>query len=157
MKTWLRDDGVWVSEKPEVYVVGKDCSGNNILNTDDVVLFQKWNKRLRFGLDGETMLNTFYTSTEDKYKILLLKDLEPIIDQLDNKMFDDYEWSECDFDSQDYEWLGYTPDSCCWESVFKHKVGEYYVLVNFGDKMGEGFDHITIISKEKAMKLLNKL
>ena len=65
MKTWLRYDGIWVSEKPEVYVVGKDCSNNNILNTDSVVLFQKWNKKLRFGLNGET-IDSFIEVTIDK-------------------------------------------------------------------------------------------
>jgi hypothetical protein len=156
MKTWLRDDGIWVSKKPKVYVVGKDCSGNNILNTDSVVLFQKWNKKLRFGLSGKTISDMFYTNTEDKYKILLLKDLEPIIDQLDHKMFEDYEWEEYFFDDEHYEYLGHTPGSLGWEAVYKSILEEYYVLVNFGDKMGEGFDNIRIISKEKAIKLLEK-
>lgn len=70
MKTWLRDDGVWVSDKPEVYVVGKDCDSNNILNTDNVVALH--NGKLKFGYSGKQLREIFYTSKEIKFKEELL-------------------------------------------------------------------------------------
>jgi len=34
MKTWLNREGVYVSEKPKEYFVGKDAHGNNVFIGD---------------------------------------------------------------------------------------------------------------------------
>lgn len=152
MKTWQKEDGTWVSYKPDVYVVGKDCAGNNILNTDSVVLLRKG--KLKFGYSGGQLWQTFYTDTETRYKILLLKELEPKMHLIDPSICEGYEWNEFSFDSSNYDFMSYTKDSNKWEAIYKNKIKKDYYLVNFGDKMGDGFDHITLLSKERATSLL---
>lgn len=60
MKTWLRDDGVWVSKKPKLYIVGKDAIGNTILSEDMLIKFNKHNMTgiVTHGCYESTRINT---------------------------------------------------------------------------------------------------
>lgn len=157
MKTWVREDGKHVSTKPDRYVIGKDHIGNNIFNDSEVVLYQKWDRKLRFGLIGSTVSSLFDNS---KYDILLLEKLEPTLDMIDTGSlyydnFIDYETRVNDFDSTGYEYVGSTIGSNQWECIYKDK-HNMYIRVNIGDKMGGGFDYIYPISKKKAKELIGE-
>ena len=60
MKTWLNREGVYVSEKPKEYFVGKDAHGNNIFIGD--VVQTKDSKREFKVTEGDYFSSPYYIS-----------------------------------------------------------------------------------------------
>lgn len=67
MKTYLSDDGKYVSEKPEFYVLGYDINGERILNNSLIFTFYgEFEKPNDF--TGIYTLNNSVVTNQDEYK-----------------------------------------------------------------------------------------